>query len=156
MSSVPDNVSEVEYGEDVSQEKLSHTGEDLKVQYASRLKRKDSKVVTFQKKGNVTSSSIAVDGSDSDCQSSNTNKSLNDLVEKTADLLKKVGGSLSSSMAGASNGNTEVNVGISEGSSETEAGACPRHEPLLDKAEEYFVQQQAKFPDDKIPFLTDA
>jgi len=32
-SSVSDNVSELEHGEDVSQEKLSHTGEDFKAQY---------------------------------------------------------------------------------------------------------------------------
>jgi len=47
-------------------------------------------------------------------------------------------------------------MGISEGSAETELGACPRCQTLCDKAEEYFVDQQAKFPDDKIPFLIDA
>jgi len=123
------------------------------VQYALRLKGKDSKVVTSQKKGNVASSSIAVDGSDSDGQSSNTNKSLNVHVEKMVDLSKKVGGSLSCSTAGASIGNTEVNMGLSEGSADTGSGACPRQQTLCDKAEEYFVEkQQAKFPDDSIPF----
>jgi len=66
-------------------------------------------------------------------------------------LSKKAGRSLPSCTVGASNGNTEVTVGISEGSSETAVGACPRC-TLLDKAEEYFVQQQAKFPDFKIHF----
>jgi len=73
-SSVPDNVSKLEHGEDVSQEKQSCTSEDLKVQYASRLKEKDSKVATSQKKGDVASSSIAVDGSNSDCNSCNSNE----------------------------------------------------------------------------------
>ena len=57
-----DNVSELEHGEDISQVKQSCTSEDLKVQYALRLKGKDSKVVTSQKKGDVVSSAIAVDG----------------------------------------------------------------------------------------------
>jgi len=63
---------------------------------------------------------------------------------------------LPSSTVVARNGNTEVNVDRSEASSETEVGECQSCETLFDKAEEYFVQQQAKFPDDKIPFLTDA
>jgi len=148
--------SKVEYREDVSQEKLSHTGEDLKVQYASRLKGKDSKVVTSQKKGDVASSVIAVDSSDSGGQSCFTNKSTNDHVVMTPELSNKAGGLLSASMAVASNVNTVVNMEISEGSADTVLGACPRCKTLFDKAEEYFVQQQSKFPDDKIPFLTDA
>jgi len=82
MSSVPDNFSKVEHGEDVSQEKLSCTSENLKVQYALRLKGKDSKVDTSQKKGDVVSSSIAVDDSNSDCNSCNSGKSH---VEKMAE-----------------------------------------------------------------------
>ena len=66
MSSVEDNVLEVEHGEDVCQEKQYCPSEDLKLQYALRLKGKDSNVVTSQKKGDVASSAIAVDGSDSD------------------------------------------------------------------------------------------
>jgi len=91
-----------------------------------RLKEKDSKMVTSQKIGDVALSSIAVDGSNSDGQSSNANKSPNDHVEKMVDLSKIARGSLSSSMAGASNSNTAVNVGISEGSADTGLGACPR------------------------------
>jgi len=155
MSSVPDNDFKVEHGEDVSQEKLSCTSEDLKVQYALRLKGKDSKLVSSHKKGDVSSHAIVVDGSGSDSDSCNSDKSQNDHVEKMADLSKKAGRSLPSCTVGASNGNAEVNVGKSEGSSETAVGACSRCQTLLDRAEEYFVQQQANFPDDKIPFLTD-
>ena len=89
MSSVPDNVSKVEHGEEVSQEKLSCTGENLRVQYASRLKGKDSKVVSSQKKGDVSSHSIVVDGSNSDSDSCNSDKFQNDQVEKMADVSKK-------------------------------------------------------------------
>jgi len=121
-----------------------------------RLKRKDSKVVTSQKKGDVASSVIAVDSSDSGGQSCFTNKSTNDHVVMTPELSNKAGGLLSASMAVASNVNTVVNMEISEGSADTVLGACPRCKTLFDKAEEYFVQQQSKFPDDKIPFLTDA
>jgi len=91
MSSVPDNVLEVEHGEDVCQEKQSCTSEDLKVQYASRLKGKDSKVVSSQKNGDVVSSAIAVDGSNLDGEGSNTNKSTNVNVGMTVDLLTKAG-----------------------------------------------------------------
>jgi len=38
-SSVPDNDSKLKHGEDVSPDKQSHTGEDLKAQYAFRMAR---------------------------------------------------------------------------------------------------------------------
>jgi len=130
----------VEHGEDVCQEKQSHTGEDLKLQYASRLKGKDSKVATSQKKGDVASSAIAVDDSNSDGQSSNTNKSTNVNVGMIVDLLTKAGESLSFSMAVASNVNMVVNVERSEGSADTGLGTFPRHETLMDKAQAYFIK----------------
>jgi len=122
MSSVPDNVLEVNHGEDVSQEKQSHTGEDLKVRHALGLKGKDSKVVTSKKKADVASSAIAEDGSDSNGQNGNLNKSVNDHVVMMLDLLNKDGGSLSASMAVASNANMAVNVERSEGIANTGLG----------------------------------
>jgi len=136
--------------------KQYHSGEDLKLWYASRLKGKDSKVVTSQKNGDVASSAIAVDGSDSDGESSTTNKSTNDHVAMTPDLSNNAGGLLSVSKAVASNVNTVVNVEISEGSTDKVLGACPRCKTLYDEAMEYFVQEQSKCPDDIMPFLTDA
>ncbi len=128
----------------------------LKVQYASRLKGKDSNAITSQKKGDVASHSIVVDCSNPDCNSFNSEKSQNDMkrdhVENMADLSKKADRNLLSCTVVASNGNGEGNVGIDEGISEKEAGACPRHQTLFDKAKKYFVKQQAKFPNDKIPF----
>jgi len=122
-----DNVSELEHGEDISQVKQSCTSKDMKAWYALRLKRKDSKAVASQKNGDVTSHSIVVGGSNSDSDSCNSNKSQKDmkhnLVEKMADLSKKAGRSLPSCPVGASNGNAEADVGISEGISETEADA---------------------------------
>jgi len=156
MSSVEDNVLEVEHGEDVCQEKQYHPGEDLKLRYASRLKGKDSNVVTSQKKGDVASSAIAVDGSDSDSQSGTMNKSTNDHVAMAPDLSNNAGGLLSVSKAVASNVNMVVNVEISEGSADKVSGACPRCKTLYDKAMEYFDQEQSKCPDDIMPFLTDA
>jgi len=47
---------------------------------------------------------------------------------------------LQSSVVGTSNDNATADVGMMEGRSETEAGACPRCITLYDKAEEYFVQ----------------
>ncbi len=102
-----------------------------------------------------------MDGSNSDSDSCNTDKSQNDMkcihVEIMEDLSKKkVGRSLQSCIVGASNGNAEADVGISEETSDTEAGACPRCKTLYDKAEGYSAQWQAKFPNDKIPYLTDS
>jgi len=109
-SSVPDNVSELEHGEDVSQEKQSHASEDLKAQYALSLKGKDGKAVASQKKVDVASHSIVVDGSNSDSDSCNSDKSQNDMkcdhVEKMEDFPKKEAGrSLQSCIVGARNGN---------------------------------------------------
>ncbi len=137
MSSVPDNVLEVEHGEDVCQGKQYCCSEDLKIQYALRLKGKNSKVVTSQKEGDVASSAIAVNGSDSEGESSDMNKSTNDHVVMTADLLTKAGGSLSSSMAVASNVDMVVNMERSEGIADTGSGSFPRCQTLMDKAQAY-------------------
>jgi len=102
------------------------------------------------------SSAIAVDGSNSDVEGSNTNKSTNVNIGMTADLSTKAGKSLSSSMAVASNVNMVVNVEKSNGSADTGLGTFPRCKTLKDKAQAYFVEQQAEFPDDKVPFVSDA
>ena len=59
-------------------------------------------------------------------------------------------------MAVVSNVNMVVNVERSEGSADTGLGSFPRCQTLMDKAQAYFVEQQAKFPDDRIPLVTDA
>ena len=53
MSSDEDNVLEVEHEEDVCKGRQCRTGEDLKLRYSSRLKGKDTKIVTSLKKGDV-------------------------------------------------------------------------------------------------------
>jgi len=72
------------------------------------------------------------------------------------DLSTEAGACLSSSTAVSSNDNLVVNVERSEGSADTVYVACPTRKTLYDEAVEYFVEQQSKCPDDKIPFVSDA
>jgi len=81
----PKNDSAVEPGEDVCEKKQSRTGDNLKTQYASRLKDKN-KDVNLQKKGDVASRAIAVDGSDSDGRCSDISQFTNDSVAHTTKL----------------------------------------------------------------------
>jgi len=117
-SSVPDNVSKLEYGEDVSQDKQFHTADDLKLWYAFRLIGKDGKAIASQKKVDVPLHSIIVDVSKCYSDSCNTDKSLNHMkcnhVGIVMEILskKKVGSSLQSCVVGASNPNVEADVGI--------------------------------------------